>query len=176
MERVVVAGVGIHPFGRFEADYRSWEQSPRERRSLTLASDSTTWNSPWSATSGGDGQGPERHGPCRAERPSDHQRGECVRLERVRAVPRCPAHRERSARHRAVPRGREAPRGFIAASGYSPWQIEAGLGVNPSTSPSPRKSCSRRPTPRSRTSPSQCEEPRPRRRQPQRHVPKAGHS
>jgi len=152
MERVVVAGVGIHPFGRFEADYRQLG-AVAAREALV---DAGVGFDDVELTLVGN-VGAEM---AKGQNVMTLSGGAAVRSStwRVRAARAGSALFlgaqliESGAQTSCCARVEKAPRGYCRL-GYSPWQIEAGLGVNPSTSPSPRKSCSRRPTPRSRTSP-----------------------
>jgi acetyl-CoA acetyltransferase len=132
MEDVVIAGVGIHPFGRFDRDYRDLGATAA-RGALVDAGVSL------------DDVGMSLVGNVQAEM----AKGQNV-LDRVGRTGRPIINVEAACASSAstlrlgaslIESGAEevvlclgvekAPRGFIAACGYAPWQLEAGLGVNP---------------------------------------------
>jgi acetyl-CoA acetyltransferase len=132
MERVVVAGVGIHPFGRFESGYR---EMGAHAAIEALADAGVT--------------GADLDLVLVANVGAEMAKGQNI-LDRV-ARPGIPIINVEAAcassgsalylGARLIESGaartvlcvgvEKAPRGFIAASGYEPWQIETGLGVNP---------------------------------------------
>lgn len=132
MDRVRVAGVGIHPFGRFEEGYRSMGAHAATAALHDAGVDPSEVELALVANVG-----------------AEMAKGQNV-LDLVRRTGRPVVNVESacgssaSAVHlgaRLIECGahdvvlcvgvEKAPRGFIAASGYEQWQIETGLGVNP---------------------------------------------
>jgi acetyl-CoA acetyltransferase len=132
MERVVVAGVGIHPFGRFEADYRQLG-AVAAREALV---DAGVGFDDVELTLVGNVGAEMAKGQNvmdlvgRSGRPIINVESACGSSGSALFLG---AQLIESGAHDIVLclGVEKAPRGFIAASGYSPWQIEAGLGVNP---------------------------------------------
>ena len=132
MEGVKVAGVGIHPFGRFDDDYRQLGAVAADR---ALADAGIGFDDVELTLVGNVG--------------AEMAKGQNV-LDRIGRSGRPIINVESacgssgSALHlgaQLIGSGaydvvlclgvEKAPRGFIAASGYEQWQIETGLGVNP---------------------------------------------
>jgi acetyl-CoA acetyltransferase len=132
MDDVVIAGVGIHPFGRFEAGYR---QLGAHAAVEALADAGVAYDEVELALVANVG----------AEMAKGHNALELVGrpgvpILNVEAACASSAGSlfmgasliESGAADIVLCLGVEkAPRGFIAASGYEQWQIESGLGVNP---------------------------------------------
>jgi acetyl-CoA acetyltransferase len=132
MDDVVIAGVGIHPFGRFEAGYR---QLGAHAAVEALADASVAYGEVEMALVANVG----------AEMAKGQNALELVGrpgvpILNVEAACASSAGSlfvgasliEAGAADIVLCLGVEkAPRGFIAASGYDQWQIESGLGVNP---------------------------------------------
>lgn len=132
MREVVVAGVGIHPFGRFPVGYRELgAYAARE----ALADAAVTMDDV-DISLVGNVQGEMAKGQNvldtvgRTGRPIINVEAACASSASTlylgaRMV-------EAGAASVVLCVGVEkAPRGFIAASGYQAWQLETGLGVNP---------------------------------------------
>src|SRR5487761_488690 len=132
MDQVRVAGVGLHPFGRFEEGYRAMGAHAAAEALQDAGIEPSDVELALVANVG-----------------AEMAKGQNV-LDLVRRTGRPVINVESacgssgSALHlgaKLIESGvhdvvlcvgvEKAPRGFIAASGYEPWQIETGLGVNP---------------------------------------------
>ncbi len=132
MEDVVIAGVGIHPFGRFSAGYRELGATAA-RAALT------------DAAVGVDELDLVLVGNVGAEMAKGQNIMDLVGrpgIPIINVEAACASSAstlflgaqliESGAAGTVLCLGVEkAPRGFIAGSGYEPWQIETGIGVNP---------------------------------------------
>lgn len=132
MKDVVVAGVGIHPFGRFETGYREMGATATVQALEDAGISAGDVDLTFVANVGAEmakGQNVidsvSRHG-----RPIINVESACGSSGSALYMA---AHMVESGPARiALCLGVEkAPRGFIAASGYQQWQIDTGLGVNP---------------------------------------------
>jgi len=94
MERVVVAGVGIHHSAGSRLITASWEQSPRERRSLTLGRIRRRGTHPGRQRRAEMAKG-QNVMDLSGGAASDHQRGEWCGSSGSRCSS-VPAHRERA--------------------------------------------------------------------------------
>ena len=132
MENVIVGGVGIHPFGRFEADYRQLG-SFAARAALA---DASVDYADVQLTLVGNVNAEMAKGQSvmdqvgRSGAPVINVESACA--SSGSALFMGAKLIESGAFDTVLCVGVEkAPRGFIAASGYEAWQIESGLGVNP---------------------------------------------
>jgi acetyl-CoA acetyltransferase len=129
---VVVAGVGIHPFGRFETGYREMGAAAAVQALEDAGISAADVDLTFVANVGAEmakGQNVidavSRHG-----RPIINVESACG--SSGSALYMAARMVESGSARVALCLGVEkAPRGFIAASGYQQWQIETGLGVNP---------------------------------------------
>ena len=132
MEQVVVAGVGIHPFGRFDAGYRELgAHAARE----ALADAGITFDNVDMSLVGNVGaeMAKGQNVLDLVGRPGTP----IINIESACASSGSALYLganliESGAARIVLCVGVEkAPRGFIAASGFEAWQIDTGLGVNP---------------------------------------------
>jgi acetyl-CoA acetyltransferase len=132
VNHVVVAGIGIHPFGRFEADYR---ELGAHAAAAALADAGVALGDADLVLVGNVGAG-----MAKGQNLVDLVGHAGVPIINVEAA--CASSGsalwlgarlvEQGAARTVLCIGVEkAPRGFIAASGYEDWQIEGGIGVNP---------------------------------------------
>ena len=132
MRDVVVAGVGIHPFGRFEAGYR--ELGAHAVRGA-LADAGVGIGEVDIALVGNVGAEMAKGQNVldlvgRTARPIINVESACASSASTLYLGATMV--EHGAADIVLCLGVEkAPRGFVAASGYEAWQIETGLGVNP---------------------------------------------
>jgi acetyl-CoA acetyltransferase len=132
MENVVVAGVGIHPFGRFDLGYRELgayaargclldaRMEPDEVDMVLVA------NVGAEMAKGHNVINQVRH----ISKPIINIEAACASSGSALAV--AASLIEAGAARSVLCVGVEkAPRGFIAGAGFEQWQIETGLGVNP---------------------------------------------
>lgn len=132
MHEVLVAGVGIHPFGRFEAGYRELgsmaARDALEDAGVTAADVDMTLVANVGAEMAKGQNVMDAVG--RTGRPIVNVESACGSSGSALYLG---ARMVESGMARVVLclGVEKAPRGFIAASGYEQWQIETGLGVNP---------------------------------------------
>jgi acetyl-CoA acetyltransferase len=132
MRDVVIAGVGIHPFGRFEEGYRELGAFAADDclRDAGMSADEVDMvlvaNVGAEMAKGHNVIGRLRH----IGRPIVNIEAACASSGSALAM--AAALIESGAQRNILCVGVEkAPRGFIADSGFESWQIETGLGVNP---------------------------------------------
>ena len=132
MRDVVIAGVGIHPFGRFEHGYRELGAYAAEDslRDAGITADEVDMalvaNVGAEMAKGHNVIGRLRH----IGKPVVNVEAACASSGSALAM--AGALIESGAQRCVLCIGVEtAPRGFIASSGFEDWQIETGLGVNP---------------------------------------------
>lgn len=132
MERVVIAGVGIHPFGRFEESYRDLgaiaAAGALADAGVGFADVDLTLVANVGAEMAKGQNVMDLIG--RTGRPIINVESACGSSGSALYLG---AQLIESGSHDVVLclGVEKAPRGFIAASGYDQWQIESGLGVNP---------------------------------------------
>ena len=107
MRDVVIAGVGIHPFGRFPVGTARWERSRPARPVGCGRRDRGRRPGARRQRRRRDGQGPQHRRPDRPHRCPGHQRRGCLRVERVGTVHGRADGRVRCGRGGAVHRRRE---------------------------------------------------------------------
>lgn len=132
MEDVVIAGVGIHPFGRFDAGYRELGAYAAGEAladaGVTLADVEAVFVANVGAEMAKGQNVIELLG--RTGVPVINVEAACA--SSASALWSAARLIEGGGMRTVLCLGVEkAPRGFIAASGFEQWQIEAGLGVNP---------------------------------------------
>ena len=132
MKNVVVAGAGIHPFGRFDKDYRQLgAHAARE-----ALADAGIGAADLDLVLVGNVGAEMAKGQNIMDSIGRHG-GPIINVEAACASSAATlylgAHLIESGSVRTVLciGVEKAPRGFIAGSGYEPWQIATGLGVNP---------------------------------------------
>jgi len=132
MRDVVIAGVGIHPFGRFEHGYRELGAYAAEDclRDAGMTADEVDLvlvaNVGAEMAKGHNVIGRLRH----IGKPVINVEAACASSGSALAMA---AALIEAGTHQAIlcVGVEKAPRGFIAASGFESWQIDNGLGVNP---------------------------------------------
>ncbi len=132
MDRVVVAGVGIHPFGRFDADYRQIgavaARGALEDAGVPLDEVDLIFVANVSAEMAKGHNVIEQIG--RPGIPIVNVEAACA--SSASSLMLASQFIERGAARTILCVGVEkAPRGFIANCGYEPWQNASGLGINP---------------------------------------------
>jgi acetyl-CoA acetyltransferase len=132
MERVVIAGVGIHPFGRFESGYRQIGAVAASQALKSSGIELSDLDAIFVANVGGEmAKGHnviEQLG--RPGIPIINVEAACASSAGSLAIGA--GYIEGGAAKIVLCLGVEkAPRGFIANCGYEQWQNESGLGVNP---------------------------------------------
>lgn len=132
MEDVVIAGVGIHPFGRFPEDYRALGATAVEDCLRDAGIEPEDLDLTYVANVGAEMA--KGHNVMdrvfRSGRPVINVEAACASSGSALYMA---AHMIQSGAARIVLCAgvEKAARGFIPASGYEGWQIESGLGVNP---------------------------------------------
>lgn len=132
MRDVVIAGVGIHPFGRFDVGYREMGEVAATRCLEDANTDPADVDLILVANVGAEmAKGHNIFGRVR------HTGAPVINVEAAcasggSALALGASLIESGAQKSVLCIGVEkAPRGFIAESGFESWQIETGLGVNP---------------------------------------------